>query len=92
MPFFKASIQLIQMIFTTLWRLMGSVLEFLFGSLNYQAPSWMKWCGRKVALLVSLVKQKPAKSLGIVALLAALATGGWQAWAWYQAPRHAAAW
>ena len=85
MPFLKASIQFIQMIFTTLWRLMGSALEFLFGSLNYQAPFWMKWCGSQLALLVSLVKQKPAKSLGIVALLAALATGGWQAWAWYQA-------
>jgi alpha-2-macroglobulin len=85
MSLLKAALQFIKMIFAKLWQLLGAALAFLFGSMSYQAPSWMKWCNGKLTKIRAAIQQKPVKSLGVIALLAALCAGGWQTWAWYQA-------
>lgn len=85
MPFISTGLKLINTITANLLQLISAGLGFLFGSINYQAPSWLKWLGSKLCNLRTLIAQKPIKSLGIFALLAALIAGGWQAWLWYQA-------
>ncbi|MES1987957.1 MAG: hypothetical protein V4440_07995, partial [Pseudomonadota bacterium] len=84
MSFIRAGLQFIQMIFAKLWSLLSALLSFFFGSVNYQAPSWMKWCGSKLNPLRLAFIQKPLKGLGILALIATLAAGGWQGWTWYK--------
>lgn len=72
------------LIFSNLWRLIGVILSFIFGSINYQAPAWMKWCSNKLNDLRLAFIQNPVKGLGILALVAALSAGGWQGWTWYK--------
>lgn len=64
------------MIFARLWQLLSALLSFFFGSVNYQAPAWMKWCGDKLNHLRLAFIQKPLKGLGVIALIAALGAGG----------------
>jgi uncharacterized protein YfaS (alpha-2-macroglobulin family) len=85
MPFIRASLKFIKMTFAQIWRLISAALGLFFGSISYQAPSWMKWCGSKLNAIRTSINQKPVISLGVIALLIALITGGWQAWTWYQA-------
>ena len=63
------------MIISELWQLLCGLLSFFFGSVDYKAPSWMKWCGVQLLTLRNNIYQKPAKSLGVVALIAALGIG-----------------
>jgi len=85
MPFIRASLNLILMSFAQIWRLISTVLELFFGSISYQAPSWMKRCGGKLNEIRTTINQKPIISLGVIALLLALIMGGLQVWTWYQA-------
>ncbi len=85
MSLLKTVLQLLKMIFAKFWQIITLVLGFIFGSMNYQAPMWMKWCGSKLAITVTAIQHKPVKSLGIITLVAALGAVGWQGWAWYQA-------
>ncbi|MDP3088790.1 MAG: alpha-2-macroglobulin [Methylotenera sp.] len=45
----------------------------------------MKQCVSKLNEIRTTINQKPVISLGIITLLLALITGGWQVWTWYQA-------
>lgn len=85
MAFLNVAVQYIKITFIKLWQLLSAFLSFFFGSVHYQAPDWMKWAGAKLINLRTIVHQKPAKSLGIVLLIAALGVGAWQGWQWYQA-------
>jgi uncharacterized protein YfaS (alpha-2-macroglobulin family) len=84
MSFIRAGLKFTQTIFAKLWSLASSLLSFFFGSVNYQAPSWMKWCGSKLNDLRLAMAQKPIKGVVILALIAALGAGGWQGWEWYK--------
>jgi hypothetical protein len=85
MSFLHAGLQFTKMFFVHLWQILSTVLGFFFGSVEYKAPSWMKWCGGKLCNLRAAIAQNPVKSLGVIALLAALLAGSWQGWAWYKA-------
>ncbi len=85
MSFVRSGLQFVQMVLARLWSLASTILGFFFGSVNYQAPAWMKWCGDKLNNLRLSMIQKPIKGLGILALVAALGAGGWHGWEWYKA-------
>ena len=85
MPFLKGVLRFILYVFTATWQVISAILRFFFGSINYQAPAWMRWCGARLSKLFVKATVNPVKSLGIIALLAALGWGGWQGYAWYQA-------
>ena len=84
MSFIHAGLQFVQMVLAKLWSLVSALLSFFFGSVSYQAPAWMKWCSGKLNHLRLAFIQKPLKGLGVIALIAALSTGGWQGWTWYK--------
>ena len=85
MSFLKGILQFITYVFTAIWQVISATLRFFFGSINYQAPAWMQKCGAGLGKLFKKATASPVKSLGAIALLAALAWGGWQGYAWYQA-------
>lgn len=88
MSFIRAGLNFTEIILAKLWLIFSTLLTFLFGSVNYQAPTWMKWCGDKLNHLRLAFIQKPLKGLGIIALIAALSAGGWYGWAWYKSRPH----
>ncbi|MFZ3087719.1 MAG: alpha-2-macroglobulin, partial [Methylotenera sp.] len=84
MQFLKSVFQLLRLIFTQISQILGAALGFIFGSIQYQAPAWLKWCVAKLLSLRIAINRKPIQSLGIIALVAALGAGVWQTYAWYQ--------
>ncbi len=84
MQILKSVFQIMRLILTQILQILSAALSFIFGSIEYQAPSWLKCCGAKLLNLRTTINQKPAKSLGIIALIAALGAGAWQSYAWYQ--------
>lgn len=84
MQILKSIFQSSQLITSKILQLVSAALRFFFGSIEYKAPSWLKWCGTQLINLRSTVNQKPLKSLAMVALVAAMSTGAWQGYKWYQ--------
>ncbi len=84
MSFIRAGLKFTQITFAKLWLLASSLLSFFFGSVNYQAPSWIKWCASKLNGLRLAMAQNPIKGVVTLALIAALGAGGWQGWEWYK--------
>jgi len=84
MQFLKSVFQLLRLIFTQISQILGAALGFIFGSIQYQAPAWLKWCGAKLLSLRNAINRKPVHSLGIIALVAVIGAGAWQTYAWYQ--------
>ena len=68
-------------LFATLARLIGA----LFGRISWSAPPWLGGCGRRLAALRAGVKAHPRAVTLSLCLLVVLATGGWQAWRWWDA-------
>ncbi|GLQ91033.1 alpha-2-macroglobulin [Dyella flagellata] len=52
---------------------LGWLLGPLVGQVNWSAPAWMH-----------LVRRRPLHSLGVVAAVALVASGGWYGWHWYK--------
>ncbi|NOT14732.1 MAG: alpha-2-macroglobulin [Methylotenera sp.] len=77
--------QFIKLMAIQLLQILLASLRYVFGSINYQAPSWLKWCGVQISNLTVSIQQKPAKSLSILALITTLGAGAWQGYTWYQA-------
>ena len=84
MSFIRSSFMFVQSIVSQLSKLIVAGLAFLFGSVNYQAPAWLKWLGCRISALARAMMAKPIKGLGIIAVIAALGAGGWQGWEWYK--------
>lgn len=84
MQLLKNVFQVIKAITTQFLQILSAMLGFIFGSIHYQAPNWLKWCGTKICSLGSSVKLKPATSLGVLACVVALSAGAWQGYQWYQ--------
>ena len=61
------------------------IFKAVFGEINYQAPSWLLWCGVKLANLSDKAVKAPLQGVGIFALLFVLGVGGWQGYHWYKA-------
>lgn len=68
MPFLKGVLRFILYVFTATWQVISAILRFFFGSINYQAPAWMQWCGARLGKLFVKATVNPVKSLGIIAL------------------------
>ncbi len=84
MQFYKNVFQLIKTIASQSLQILSIMFSFIFGSVNYQAPTWLKWCGAQLSSLGTSIKLKPVKSLGVLAFLAILSAGAWQGYQWYQ--------
>ncbi len=89
MPFLSAIFNLIKLFFVSVWQILSSILGFFFGSIHYQPPAWMRWIiaklGSNASNLRAKVNAKPLKSLGVLALLAALGAGAWHGYKLYEA-------
>jgi alpha-2-macroglobulin len=85
MPIINAALSVLSTVLHSAWQIISAILRVFFGSVNYQAPAWLKWCARPFAGLRAKISANPSKALGIVVLLAALGWGAMQGWAWYQA-------
>ena len=58
MSLLKAAVQFIKIIFAKLWQLIVAALGLIFGSMCYQAPSWIKWCGSKLAMTTTTIQPR----------------------------------
>ena len=89
MPFLSAMFNLIKLFFVGVWHILSGIFAFFFGSINYQPPSWMRWIiaklGGNIANFRAKINAKPLKSLGALALLAALGAGAWHGYKLYEA-------
>ena len=70
------------------WGLIAALFATLFGSIDWYAPDWLRFVGRRLrAGMQSLqggMKAHPARSAGVAALIIALVGVGFGAWRWYQ--------
>ncbi len=89
MPFLSAIFKLIKLFFVSVWQILSTILSFFFGSIHYQPPAWMRWIiaklGGSLSSFCAKINAKPLKSLGVLALLAALGAGAWHGYKLYEA-------
>ena len=89
MPFLSAIFKLIKLFFVSIWQILSTIFSFFFGSIHYQPPAWMRWIiaklGGSLSSFCAKINAKPLKSLGILALLAALGAGAWHGYKLYEA-------
>jgi len=57
----------------------------LFGHFAWSAPAWLEGCRGRLAALRGVAKAHPRTTALGLCLLAALATGSWQGWRWWEA-------
>lgn len=70
------------------WGALAALFSTLFGSLDWYAPDWLRFVGRRLrAGLQTLragMRAHPGRSAGAAAILVALIAGGFGAWRWYE--------
>ncbi|WP_051711147.1 alpha-2-macroglobulin family protein [Andreprevotia chitinilytica] len=67
-----------------LGKALGWLARQLFGEVNWQAPRWLQWSARKTCQGGRWLKANPKRGAIGALIVAALATGGWFGWKWYQ--------
>ncbi|MGH8516004.1 MAG: MG2 domain-containing protein, partial [Panacagrimonas sp.] len=72
----------------TVWGLIAALFATLFGSIDWYAPDWLRFIGRRLRSgfqsLHAGIRAHPARSAGIGVLLLGLIGGGIGAWRWYE--------
>lgn len=70
------------------WGLLAALFSTLFGSIEWYAPDWLRFCGRRLRAagqaLVAGARAHPGRSAGVAAVFIALIGGGVGAWRWYE--------
>lgn len=84
MQILKRFLQTGQQISAKILQFSTAVLRLFFGSIEYQAPAWLQWCGSQLSILRTTIRQKPLKSTAALAVIATLGFGAWQGYQWYQ--------
>ena len=85
MSFLNAILTVLKQILHSIWQIITAILSFFFGTLQYQAPAWLNWCGAKAKPLRANINANPVKTFGIFVLFIILSAGAWHAFKLYQA-------
>lgn len=84
MQILKTLLQIVQLVATKILQLTSAIFKLFFGSIEYQSPAWLQWCGTRLSALGTLARQQPLKSTAALVLTAALGAAAWQGYQWYQ--------
>lgn len=67
----------------------ASLFAALFGSIDWYAPDWLRFLGRRLRMLweslLESVRERPARGAAALVVLAVMVASGAGAWRWYQA-------
>jgi len=85
MQILKNIFQFIHWISLYILQLSSAAIKLILGSIEYQAPAWLKWCSLQLGKLRTTINEKPLKSLAAIAIISALGVGVWQGYQWYKA-------
>ena len=75
----KTNQSFVRVLFARVGRLTG----FLFGQISWSAPPWLEGCGRRAEATFGRLKAQPRVAVLSLLLVAALGTGAWQGWRWW---------
>jgi len=67
------------------WLPLAWILRQLFGKLDWQAPSWLRWTLHKVRQASVAILRRPGRFLLLLLVVALLAASSWYGYRWWQA-------
>lgn len=64
--------------------LIAALFSAVFGSIEWRAPNWLRFLGRRCRSAASSLRAHPGRGIGLIALFLAISAAGVYGWRWYQ--------